>query len=454
MKTNLLHRLWRGYRLLQRKASPQINLVWGFFMYTILGWGLLCIPWFHKESVSVLDNLFTSTSAISTTGLVTVSITGSYNLAGQIIVLLLFQVGGIGYMTLTTYYLIFTTRRITSWHQRLIGTAFTMPRSIRVKDFIKSVIFFTIIMEVLGAVGLYIGFYKTDMPTGQAIWYSIFHSVSAFCTAGFGLDDNSFIPFQNNIWINTVISVLAIAGSLGFIVITDLWYRLRGKTDKLSFTTKVIGYGFLILLGLGTLLTWLTEPGLYAQEHSLMKAFFQAMTAMTTVGFSTIPTAELSHPVLLLVLFLMYVGASPSGTAGGMKITTLTAMLSVIKSRLFGERRISFLGREIPFNRLYVATSTFILYTSLIFLFAFLLTYSEEATFENILFEVASALGTVGLSAGLTGNLSMAGKIMIIILMFIGRVGVLTFGFALLDFKTEKEKEEEEEKLEKEDLAV
>ena len=454
MTMNFFKKLLRGYRSLQRKASPQINLVWGFFVYTILGWLILCIPWFHRESVPMLDNLFTSTSAISTTGLVTVSIDGSYNLAGQMVILLLFQVGGIGYMTLTTYYLLFTTRRITNWHQKMIGTAFTMPQSIQVKDFIKSVIYFTVIMEVLGAIGLFIGFHHAGVPFWEAVWSAIFHSISAFCTAGFGLDDNSFIPYQNNVWINVVISILAIAGSLGFIVITDLWYRLRGKTDKISFTTKIIAYGFLLLLSFGTLLTWLTEPGLFEQEHAFMKAFFQAMTAMTTVGFSTIPTSELSHPVLLLILFLMYVGASPSGTAGGMKITTLTAMLSVLKSRLLGQRRINFLGREIPFNRLYVATSTFILYTCLIFFFAFLMTYSEDTSFEKILFEVASALGTVGLSAGLTGNLSVAGKIMIILLMFIGRVGVLTFGFALLDHKSQEEKDKADKDLEKEDLAV
>ena len=420
-----------------------MNLVWGFFLYTTVGFLLLCIPLFHKLDVSLLDHLFISTSAISTTGLVTVSVYDTYNLVGQIIVMLLFQVGGIGYMSLTTYYLLFTTRHITPWHNRVIGAAFTMPKSIQLNDFVRSVILFTVVMEVLGAVCFFIAFTGTGMATGKALWFSIFHSVSAFCTAGFGLNNNSFEAYQDHTFINVIISVLAIAGSLGFIVVTDLWYRLSGKSKAISFTTKIVIYGFLILLSFGTLLTYFTEPLVRtAGDSRLMMSFFQAMTAMTTVGFNTIATGGLSLPILLLVVFLMYVGASPSGTAGGMKITTLTAVLAILKSRLFGQSKITFLFRSIPFERLYVATSAFILYTSLIFVFTFLMAFTEDFTFERILFEVASALGTVGLSTGITGDLSPAGKVLLIVLMFIGRVGVLTFGFALLERKRDEAREE------------
>ncbi|MEL7148136.1 MAG: potassium transporter TrkG, partial [Bacteroidota bacterium] len=389
------------------------------------------------------------TSAISTTGLVTVSVYDSYNFFGQLIVMALFQVGGIGYMTLTTYYLLFTTNRITHWHNKVIGAEFTLPKSIKIKDFIKSVVIFTLVMETLGAICFFIAFRQTDMETWSALWFSVFHSVSAFCTAGFGLFDDSFQSYSDSTFINTIISVLAIAGSLGFIVITDLWYRFKGKSDKLSFTTKIVVYGFITLLIAGTVLVYLAEPVVQSADARLMKSFFQAMTAMTTVGFNTIPTGDLSLPILLFVTFLMYVGASPSGTAGGMKITTLTAMASVLKSRLFGQKKISFLGRIIPFERLYVATSTFILYTSIIFLFTFLLSFSESFEFQQILFEVASSLGTVGLSTGITGDLTSVGKILVVLLMFIGRVGVLTFGFALLERKTSGEEETVED-----DLAV
>ncbi len=449
MKNTLLSGFIKAYRKFQVSKSPQMNLVWGFFLYTLAGFILLSIPFFHRENVGFLDNLFISTSAISTTGLVTVSVYDSYNFAGQLIIMGLFQIGGIGYMTLTTYYLLFTTRQITHWHKRVIGAGFTLPKTIMIKDFIRSVVVFTLIMETLGAIAFFIGFSNSGMATGKAIWFSIFHSVSAFCTAGLGLFNDSFEGYSDDILMNLTISILAIAGSLGFIVITDLWYRITGRSNEISFTTKIIVYGFLILLTTGTLLIYFFEPSVQNSGNSVAVSFFQAMTAMTTVGFNTIPTGGLSLPVLLFVTFLMYLGASPSGTAGGLKITTLTAMISILKSRLFGQKKITFLGKSIPFERLYVATSTFILYTSIIFIFCFLMTFTEDFDFERILFEIASALGTVGLSTGITGDLSTAGKLLIIILMFIGRVGVLTFGFALLERKQDGEKQAIED-----DLAV
>ncbi|TDK47921.1 potassium transporter TrkH [Algoriphagus formosus] len=448
-KKSIIEKFLTWYQKFQISKSPQMNLVWGFFLYTLVGFGLLSIPLFHKTSVGFLDNLFISTSAISTTGLVTVSVYDSYNFFGQLIVLGLFQIGGIGYMTLTTYYLLFTTKSITHWHNKIIGTEFTLPKTIKINDFIKSVIVFTAVMETLGAIGFYFAFKQEGMETLKAIWFSVFHSVSAFCTAGFGLFNDSFESYSSNIFINTIISVLAIAGSLGFIVITDLWYRLRGKSQSISFTTKIITYGFILLLFIGTALVYFAEPSVQNSNARFSESFFQAMTAMTTVGFNTISTGGLSLPILLFVTFLMYIGASPSGTAGGMKITTLTAMISVLKSRLVGQKRISFLNRTIPFERLYVATSTFILYTSIIFLFSFLLAFTENFDFERILFEVASALGTVGLSTGITGDLTEIGKVLVIVLMFIGRVGVLTFGFALIN-----RKQKENENFIEDDLAV
>jgi len=260
MKENVLSRFLRAYKNIQISKSPQMNLVWGFFIYTILGFVMLSIPLFHRDSVGFLDNLFISTSAISTTGLVTVSIYDNYNIVGQLIIMILFQIGGIGYMTLTTYYLLFTTKNITRWHNKIIGAEFTLPKTIMIKDFIKSVVVFTIIMEVLGTFAFYVGFVQAGMDTGQAIWFSIFHSVSAFCTAGFGLFNDSFEGYSDNVLINSIISVLAISGSLGFIVITDVWYRVRGLSKKISFTTKIIIYGFLLLLSMGTVLVYFTEP--------------------------------------------------------------------------------------------------------------------------------------------------------------------------------------------------
>lgn len=442
-------RLLLWYKKFQVSKSPQMNLVWGFFIYTLIGFIFLAMPFFHKMDISLIDTLFIATSAISTTGLVTIDIFEHYNFGGQLVILSLFQIGGIGYMTLTTYYLLFTTQRITRWHHRVMGTEFTLPKTIKIKDFIKSVIVFTFVMELLGAIGFFFAFKQTDMETFKAIWFAVFHSISAFCTAGFSLFSTGFEQFNDNYFINTIIAVLAIAGSLGFIVITDLWYRLTKRSKEISFTTKIVIYGFILLLFLGTSFLYFNESSIYNSSSRLSEAFFQTMSSMTTVGFNTISIGELNHSVLLLITFLMYVGASPSGTAGGLKITTLTAVISILKSRLLGQKRISFMNRIVPMERLYVATSTFILYTSIIFLATFLLTCSENFELETLLFEVASALGTVGLSTGITGSLSVFGKTIIILLMFLGRVGVLTFGFALLE-----RKKDPESKMNLDDLAV
>lgn len=452
-KKSIINNIKKVQKLLLISDSPQMNIVLGFFIYGIVGFGLLSIPWFHKVEVGLLDNIFTATSAISTTGLVTQNIFDTYNFFGQFVILILFQFGGIGYMTLTTYYLLFSAQKISHWHKKIIGAEFDMPKNIRIKDFIKSIIVFSVVMEILGSICLFIAFKLNGMETLKAIWYGIFHSISAFCTAGLDLFDNSFQGFNDNIFINTALSILCISGSLGFIVVTDLWYRIRKKTKKLSFTTKIVTIGLVFLLLLGTTLVYLFEPSLNSSDQKLLDSFFLAMTSVTTVGFSTVSTGKLSLSILMVITFLMYIGASPSGTAGGMKITTFTAIISLIKSRMFGQKKVTFFAKEIPNKKVLIATSTFILYTSTIFIFTFLLTFTEDFDYKNIIFEVGSALGTVGLTTGITAQLSSFGKILIIILMFIGRLGVLTFGFALLKRDSKKNKEEDDQS-EQEDLAM
>ena len=440
------------YIALKRGWTPQQNLLYGFLTYVGVGTILLCLPWLQKTSAPILDHLFTATSAVSTTGLVTMSIFDSYNIGGQFIIMTLFQLGGIGYLTFTTFMLLSTTRKITPWHKSILNTEFTLPVTIKIKDFLKSVILYTVIMEVLGAVLFFIAFKTDGMATGEAIWSSIFHSISAFCTAGFSLFNSGFTDYVDNGLINFTISMLAICGSLGFIVITDVGLWIKNRTHSLSFTTKIVTMGSLILLVVGYLFFYFLEPSISNLSGSarVSAAFFQSMTAMTTVGFNTVDFGSFVLPMLLVTIFLMYIGASPSGTAGGMKITTLTAVFAIMKSRLKGSKNITFLGRRIPYERLYVATSSFIFYTTLIFVGTFILTFSESFDFENILFEVASALGTVGVSTGITGDLSSIGKIVIIILMFIGRLGVLTFGLAIWS----KGITQDDRKILKEDIAV
>ncbi len=391
------------------------------------------MPWSHHGDLLIIDNLFASTSAISTTGLLTVGTTDYFTGLGQLVLMVLFQIGGIGYMTFTTYILLNTSRKSRLWRQKILNAAFTLPDTLQLKDFLKSVVVFTAVMELLGTVFFYIGFMDEGWGFWETLWQSMFHSVSAFCTAGFSLFGSGFEEYVGDGWINFTISLLAIAGSLGFIVFTDLWLMLTKKGHRMSFTTKIIFFGFLILLSFGTLSMYFAEPTIMALDGAarFYASFFQTMSAMTTVGFNTMPIGGLSLPILFTTIFLMYVGASPSGTSGGLKITTLTAVIAYLRSQLKSSKDIYFLGRRIPKTRVSIALSTFIFYIVLIFIGLLLLTYSEDMILSDLMFETLSALGTVGLSTGITGDLSVFGKIVIIALMFIGRLGVLTFGLAI-----------------------
>jgi len=222
--------------------------------------------------------LFIATSAISTTGLATVSVSDTYNGFGQFIVMLLFQIGGIGYMTFTSFILLSKKSDLTHWHQRILNAEFTMPKGFQTKDFLKSVIIFTFTIETLGALFLYIAFINAGVEHNFAIWSSIYHSVSAFCTAGFGLYNDSFEQFADNTPINSIISVLAICGSLGFIVVTDFWNKISGRTKRLTFTTKIILGAMTLLLITGTIMIYFFEPSVnQLSEHKLMASFFQAL---------------------------------------------------------------------------------------------------------------------------------------------------------------------------------
>lgn len=423
----------KNYRKFQISLSPQQNILFGFTTYTFLGWLMLCVPYFQKQAVSALDNLFVATSAISTTGLSTVSVFDTYNWFGQFIILLLIQIGGIGYMTFTSFILLSNKSKLTHWHQRVLNAEFSMPKGFEMKDFLKSVIIFTFVIEIIGAVCFYIAFINAGVEHNFAIWSSIFHSVSSFCTAGFGLYNDSFEQFAGNTTINTIISVLSIFGALGFIVVTDFWNRLTGKTKQITYTTKIILGVTTVLMALGTLMIYYFEPSVnQLSENRFMISFFQSMTSLTTVGYNTIPLGRFSLGVLLVVIFLMYVGASPSGTGGGMKSTTLTALMALIWNRIRNNKQITFFGKEIPLERLYVATSVFILYASVIFISTFLMAMTEDFPLDQILFETTSAIGTVGLSMGITSSLSDWGKVVLIAVMFVGRLGVLTFGLAIL----------------------
>lgn len=407
----------------------------GYLSYVLLGWIALCIPWSTQSGAppaTALDHLFIAVSAVSTTGLATVSPPGTYSFLGELFILLMLQVGGIGYMTLGSFVMLTRTKKLPKLQESVSRTTFSLPDEIPIEAFIKQVIFFTLGVETLGAIALWIAFSAAGVP--DALWQAIFHSISAFCTAGFSLFDSGMEPFRDNIWVNIIICTLSYAGAIGFIVWTDFVLVVTNQREKMTLTSKVILSATLWLSVAGTLAFMTLEPSIAALpgHQKLMVSIFQTMTAITTVGFNTHPISSISYAMVVFVTFLMLVGASPSGTGGGLKSTTLTIFIGLIKSAFKGQSHVMFRGKRIPESRVRAATSAVAIYISVSFIALFCLAIVEQnLKFEDLLFEVISAAGTVGISRGITGDSSPLGKLIITVVMFAGRLGPLVLGIAL-----------------------
>jgi len=411
---------------------PQRQLFYGYLSYILFGAVLLCLPFSQKQYTGIIDNLFTAASAVSTTGLATISIADNYTLFGQIIIVILIQLGGVGYMTISSFLILKITHNLTPIETDVLKSEFTLPQGFTLQSLIRSIIIFTFVFEIIGAIALFFTFYSCG--AADTVWKSIFHSVSAFCTAGFGLYNDSFEQFRYNTNVNIVLSILSYAGGIGFIVLLDFARKIRYKNYKITFTSKIILIITLILTIFGTVQLFIFEPSIQNLDDysKLTVSFFQTMTAITTVGFNTIPISAMHTSSLMVIVILMYIGASPSGTGGGLKSTTFIAIIAYVRSRLSSSKDVTIFGSKIPKYRYRPALTSFILYTSVLFLGTYLMTFTEKLSLMQLLFEASSALGTVGLSTGITGTLSTFGKLVIISLMFIGRIGVVTFGNALL----------------------
>ncbi|MDX9701951.1 MAG: potassium transporter TrkG [Candidatus Auribacterota bacterium] len=414
-----------------KEINPVRLVALGYLSYIFVGFILLSLPFMHTKYVNALDNLFIATSAVSTTGLTTVSVSDVYNFWGQLVTLILIQLGGIGYMTFSSFVILSTKKYLDERTKNVAQVVFSIPKNFKIEKFILSVIVFSSIVEIFGAVGLYFVFLQADIA--NPLWNAIFHSVSAFCTAGFSLFSDSFEGMANNAGLNVIISILSIMGAMGFIVCVDIWRLIRGKVRHMTLTTKVIISMTLWLLIIGGSLMFLTENygGGLSPENKILLSLFQSMTALTTVGFNTVTISTLSKSAIMLICILMIIGASPSGTGGGLKTTTFSAIWGLMRSTIKGDRDVRIFGAIVPEDRVKTAVATFSFYTFTLIAGTYILTMTENGMFIEIFFEAASALGTVGLSMGITSALTVLGKLIVIMLMYIGRVGPLTFGMAL-----------------------
>ncbi len=421
----LLVRAWSRLR-------PAQQLAMGFASYAAIGTLALCLPFAKARDAALIDNLFNVVSAVSTTGLTTISVADSYTFFGELVILLLFQLGGVGYMTISSVLVLARGGRISDARMGVLRAGFALPHYFVMHRFLVHVVVFTVVSEFLGSMLLWWRF--SALGVEHPLWSAVFHSVSAFATAGFSLNNTSLEAFAADPVVNLVIGALAYMGAMGFIVVQDVWYSVKLRERMLTFTSKVILWMTGAVFVVGAALLFFMEPGIRALPlgERAMASAFQMMTASTTAGFNTIPISTMSTAALLVIMAAMLIGASPSGTGGGVKTTTVSALLANLFSVLRGRERIVLLGHEIPMARVLFAFAAATFYLGHLAAGTVILALTERQAFLPIAFEAASALGTVGLSMGITGDLSPLGKIIVIYLMFAGRCGPLTIGLALL----------------------
>jgi len=422
--------------------SPAKSLALSFLVLIMIGTVLLYLPFSSDKKVGVLDALFTSTSATCVTGLVVYDTGTHWTLTGQIIILLLIQLGGLGIMTFSTLGAYIIAGKLNMRNRQMIEGSLGGKHIANLGKLLLAIVAGTMIIEMSGALILTFSFLK-HYPLFKAIYMGVFHSISAFCNAGFSLFSNSLENFQNDIIINITIMVLIVTGGIGFWVLFESLHLLKNRSEKLGLHSKIVisttfvliftGFIALLILEWNNTLSDMTFPG------KVMNAAFQSITARTA-GFNTVKIETMTNSSLLILLLLMFIGASPGSCGGGVKTTTFAVLSAMIFSRLRDQRQVRLFKRGIPEH--VVSKSIGIIFIALFFLtmiiIVLLITENPGSSyiplrtlFLEVIFESFSAFGTVGLSMGLTPLLSFAGKLLITLLMYIGRIGPLTVALAI-----------------------
>lgn len=417
----------------------------GFLAVITVGTFLLLMPFSTSSGTwnNPLVALFTATSAVCVTGLSVVDPGSYFSFWGQFFMAALVQIGGLGYMTTTTFLILLVGRRFELRHKVAIQQDLSRPGLEDSALVIRSIIATTMLFELTG-VFLLLPVFVPDFGWSRGLWFAIFHSINSWNNAGFGLLKDNFISYQSSILLNLVVSGLIIFGGIGYRVIFEmfLWLRDRSvkKTGRILFSLnfKVAISTTLALLILGTIAFFLTEghnPGTLGSMNfgnKLMAAWFQSVTPRTA-GFNTIDISKMTETGLFITIVLMFIGASPGGTGGGMKTTTLRVLTSCTKSILQGKEEVELYQRQVPIPLILKAIGVLLGSVTTIGIATTLISLTDaKFEFIQILFEVVSAFATVGLSTGITASFSATAKLILIAMMYIGRVGVLLLMAALL----------------------
>ena len=403
-----------------KKIKPGRIIVLGFLIVILLGTILLMLPISinEGENVSFIDALFTSTSAVCVTGLIAIDTADTFTVFGRTVVALLIQIGGLGVTSVGVGFIMLLKKKIGIKERTLIKESMNLDSLKGVVKLVKSILFMTLIFESIGVILSYMVFSKDYAPL-DALGISLFHSIAAFNNSGFDILGGlqNLIPYQNNVLLNLTTCGLIIFGGIGFLVIKEI-IEVR-SFKKFTLHTKIVLIMTGILLVVGTILLKLTE------DISWLGAFFFS-TSARTAGFSTYPLNSFTNAGLFVLIILMFIGASPGSTGGGIKTTTLFTLNKSIYSTSTNKHCTAF-KRKIPLAVILKAFNITILALFVICIGTFILSILEpNYTFMQLLFEVTSAFGTVGLSTGITPDLSALSKFIISLIMFIGRLGPMT----------------------------
>jgi trk system potassium uptake protein TrkH len=418
--------------------NPSQALVLGFLALIALGTLILWMPICAAEGreIRLIEALFTATSAVCVTGLAVIDTGTAYSRVGQVVILCLFQLGGLGIMLFSTALVGAFGRKLGLRERVLVQqTSPGLPLS-EVGSLARNIVIFTLACEFFGFIGLCIAW------SGKLGWdtpfYALFHSVSAFCNAGFGLWSDSLSSDVASPVVNIVVMGLITLGGLGYLVCRDVYKKRSDPHHHVSLHTYVVIWTSLLLVGVGTVLFWLFESqnpatlGPMSAGGQFWASLFQSVTTRTA-GFNTVDMAALKDETLLLMMLLMFIGGSSGSTAGGIKTTTFALLLLAAWSQMTGAREVVIHKRRVPGDRVLQALSLTVVAGTTVLLCALIMNYLEPSNFRQILFETVSAIATVGLSTGITGTLSSPSMFVICMMMFMGRVGPLTLAASLFN---------------------
>lgn len=444
-------------RYLHIKMTTTRIIILGFFLGIVLGGFLLWLPVSSKagQDISFVDAMFVATTSLCVTGLTPVVMAEQWNYFGQAVILFLMQFGGLGVITFTTTVLLLLGKRITLKERMLIQDSYNLDSISGVVKLTKRIIKGTLFVEICGAV-LYSFVFIPEYGVADGIWKSVFHSVSAFCNAGLDLlGSNSLMVYQTNVIINVATMLLIILGGLGFPVwwdLLDMVKRVKRKEilwrdifAKLNVHSKLVLVMSVFLIFGGGLMILLFEYqnpatiGNLSTGNKVMAAMFESVT-LRTAGFQTIPQENLTEASTLLALIWMFIGGSPSGTAGGVKTVTMVILILSMLAAVKGTDEVRAFHRKVSDNYVRRAVAVIVVFFVALIAVAMALFITEDGNFIDILFEATSAMATVGLTRGFTGSLTTTGKWIIVLAMYMGRLGPITMALAFNAKKYEGKK--------------